>query len=69
MGLIEFKFDREHYSRQMQMYEWCCENCGPGGWDPDFKAGARWRIYTQFGYTHFYFADEKDASAFALKWT
>lgn len=67
MGLIRISFDRNYYHLQNDMVDWCREKFGYGNWNHNIGEN-KWSIESMFGYTHFYFRDEKDAVLFTLTW-
>lgn len=70
MELIRISFDKDRYHQQQDMYIWCEENLGPGGYYGFTRnpTEAKWSIESMFGNTHFFFLHPKDAVLFSLIW-
>ena len=66
MRSIKFGKDRFHLNNEM--YEWLFERLGPGGWYKDSLNEHLWAWESAFGNTTYYFARDKDASMFLLRW-
>ncbi len=74
--MTEVEFGKDYYHLQGEMESWCNRNIGsnppyrnwvsskPGSWE----GLGTWCMSSMFGNTFFYFKNEKDASAFILKW-
>lgn len=71
MGVTTVSFNKGHYHLVKEMEEWCHRHLGIGGWvyaDPDDWHARDWGISISFGNTVFYFKNEANATAFALRW-
>lgn len=67
--MTEIWFGKDQYHRQQEMYQWCINHLGIGGWGIPYRNGLeRWGMDCNFGSTCFYFRDESDATLFSLKW-
>jgi hypothetical protein len=71
--MVEFKFNNRHYHLQHEMYDWCEEKFGQGGWASPHKgefplSNVNWVMDTIFGNTFVYFKYPEDATMFALRW-
>ena len=69
MGVMfehEIKIGKDRYHELSDMSRWCSRQFGPGGY---LKHQANvWYMETAFGNSVFRFKQERDATAFALKW-
>lgn len=63
--MTEIKIDRDRYAEQTTMIRWCESEFGE--WQ--VRNGLeRWGVTQSFGYAHFYFREEEDATVFVLRW-
>lgn len=67
MELIRISFDRDHYHLLNEMTDWCQKKFGYGHWNTNIGKH-KWSVESMFGYTHFYFREERDAVLFTLTW-
>jgi len=66
--VTEVWFGRDHYHLHPEMYQWCQDHLGKGGWHIPQHGDERWGLNINFGFACFYFKHEEDATLFALKW-
>lgn len=72
---VEFRNDRYH--QQGEMERWCNENINHNppykiwvsGKPRTWEGLGTWCMASAFGTTFFYFKNEKDATAFLLRWS
>jgi hypothetical protein len=70
------QFGKDHYHLQQSMIVWCDEHIGKNPqytnwvWDEpeEWEGLGKWCILSMFGNTFFYFREEKDMTAFLLRW-
>jgi hypothetical protein len=67
--MTEVWFGKDKYHLHQEMYQWCADHLGEGGWGIPYRNGtSRWGLDVNFGNSCFYFRYEEDATLFALKW-
>jgi hypothetical protein len=72
MNAIELKYQGIYANMDLhkQQREWCTENFGPEGtWKDTLTIKESWTQLYIKGFTCWYFANEKDAVMFALRWS
>ena len=72
MNAIELKYQGIYANIDLhkQQREWCTENFGPEGtWKNTLTIKEPWTQLYIKGFTCWYFANEKDAIMFALRWS
>lgn len=71
----QITLDKTRYHQHPEMYQWCWDNIGVGGWTwatPNTWEGMgdkQWIIFSMFGNTTFAFKDEKHYTLFLLRWS
>lgn len=58
--MISITLNKKVYHKQMKFVDWCRENIGQGGWNPQEDCGNLWGITSGFGCTTMYFLKDKD---------
>lgn len=67
--MTEVWFGKDKYHMHQEMYQWCQDHLGEGGWGVPYRNGTgRWGLDITFGNSCFYFLYDEDATLFALKW-
>lgn len=68
-------FGKDRYHQHIEMYSWCIEHIGEGGWSygtPKTWEGMEdkiWVIHSMFGNTTFVFKESKHLTMFLLRWS
>jgi len=67
--MTEVWFGKDKYHLHQEMYQWCRDHLGAGGFGIPFRnSDDRWGLDINFGNACFYFKHDADAVLFALKW-
>jgi hypothetical protein len=65
--MFEVTFGKDRYHQVTEMYSWCKDNIGNGGWLAD--PNDMWAAEGAFGRTTFKFKNDEDYTLFLLRWS